>query len=128
MVLMVDDEKVTEQLLQQLLKFLPGPDQMKQLQDMKGVFKDLSDAEQFCAVVSSTGGQHFIATLRFVFIPRMYCTYLHTVCTYIYTYMITLILYIHRIHSKNAHIRTYLSAYIVCTYICICIYMYVCRY
>ena len=51
MVLMVDDEKVTEQLLQQLLKFLPGPDQMKQLQDMKGMFKDLSDAEQFCAVV-----------------------------------------------------------------------------
>ena len=52
MVMVVDDERVTEQLLQQLLKFLPGPDQMKQLQDMKGMIKDLSDAEQFCAVVS----------------------------------------------------------------------------
>jgi hypothetical protein len=51
MVMVVDDERVTEQLLQQLLKFLPGPDQMKQLQDMKGMIKDLSDAEQFCAVM-----------------------------------------------------------------------------
>ena len=119
MVLMVDDEKVTEQLLQQLLKFLPGPDQMKQLQDMKGVFKDLSDAEQFCAVVSSTGGQHLIATLHFIFIPHTYvCTYVLTYiqCVYIHNYL----KYVYTIYSKSPHIFN-------CIY-CLYIFVYTCTY
>ena len=50
-ILSVDDSRLSEQMLEQLLKFLPGPEQMNQLHDLKRIFSELSDAEQFGVVV-----------------------------------------------------------------------------
>jgi hypothetical protein len=52
LVLSVDDEKVTEQMLQQLNKFMPGKDEMLQLMGFRDRVNDLSEAEQFGVVMS----------------------------------------------------------------------------
>ena len=48
----VDDSRITEQMLQQLLKFLPGTEQISQFQGMRGIMSELSEAERFGVVVS----------------------------------------------------------------------------
>ena len=50
-ILSVDDSRITEQMLQQLLKFLPGPEQISQFQGMRGIMAELSEAERFGVVV-----------------------------------------------------------------------------
>ena len=52
MILSVDDSRITEQILQQLLKFLPGPEQISQFQGMRAIMSELSEAERFGVVVS----------------------------------------------------------------------------
>jgi hypothetical protein len=52
LVLSVDDEKLTEQVIQQLSKYLPGKDEMLQLMGYRDKIHDLSDAEQFGVVMS----------------------------------------------------------------------------
>ena len=51
LILSVDDEKLNEQLLAQLLKFLPSKEEMQQLGTYKDKLSELSDAEQFGAIV-----------------------------------------------------------------------------
>ena len=51
--LSVDDEKVTDQLIEQLIKFMPNKDEMMQLLAYKDKVNDLSDAERFGVIVSS---------------------------------------------------------------------------
>lgn len=51
LVLSVNDEKMTEQLLEQLLKYLPNREEMQQLIPYKSKINDLSEAEQFGVVV-----------------------------------------------------------------------------
>ena len=49
--LSVNDEKMTEQLLEQLLKYLPNREEMQQLIPYKSKISELSEAEQFGVVV-----------------------------------------------------------------------------
>ena len=51
LILSVDDDKLNEQLLAQLLKYLPSKEEMQQLGTYKDKLHELSDAEQFGAVV-----------------------------------------------------------------------------
>lgn len=51
LVFSADDDKLTEQLLEQLLKYLPNKEEMQQLGTYKDKLSELSDAEQFGAVV-----------------------------------------------------------------------------
>ena len=51
LIVSVDDEKLNEQLLAQLLKFLPSKEEMQQLGTYKDKMSELSDAEQFGAMV-----------------------------------------------------------------------------
>ena len=62
-ILSVDDSRLSEQMLEQLLKFLPGPEQMNQLHDLKRIFSELSDAEQFGVVMCEIKRLH----------PRLEC-------------------------------------------------------
>ena len=57
MILSVDDEKLNEQLLAQLSKFLPSKEEIQQLGQYKDKMHELSDAEQFGAMVC---GEHLI--------------------------------------------------------------------
>ena len=52
LILSVDDEKVTEQLLEQFIKYMPNKEEMGQLMSFKDKINDLSDAERFGVVVS----------------------------------------------------------------------------
>ena len=54
LVLSVDDEKITEQLVEQLLKYMPNKEEMMQLTSYKEKINDLSDAERFGVIVSMT--------------------------------------------------------------------------
>ena len=51
LILSVDDDKLTEQLLSQMLKYLPTKEEMQQLGTYKDKLHELSDAEQFGAMV-----------------------------------------------------------------------------
>ena len=51
LILSIDDEKLTEQLLAQMLKYLPSKEEMQQLGTYKDKLQELSDAEQFGAMV-----------------------------------------------------------------------------
>ena len=53
LVLSCDGEKLTEQLLEQLSKFMPGRDEMIQLMSYRDKINDLSEAERFGVVVST---------------------------------------------------------------------------
>ena len=46
------DEKVTEQLAEQLIKYLPNKEEMLQLTSYKDKINELSDAERFGVIVS----------------------------------------------------------------------------
>lgn len=52
LVLSVDDEKITEQLIEQLVKFMPNKEEMMSLMAYKDKLSDLNDAERFGVVVS----------------------------------------------------------------------------
>jgi len=52
LVLSVDDEKLTEQLVEQFLKYMPSKDKMMSLTAYKDKINDLSDAEKFGVIVS----------------------------------------------------------------------------
>lgn len=52
LVLQIDEEVLTNQMINSLLKFLPSSDEFGQLSSYMDVFDDLSDAEQFAAVMS----------------------------------------------------------------------------
>eukprot|EP00731_Ephydatia_muelleri_P030908 Em0022g422a len=52
LVLSVDGEKMTEQMVQQLLKYLPTKEEVTQLQAYKDKRSELADAEQFVVVMS----------------------------------------------------------------------------
>lgn len=54
LVLSIDEEKVTEQMVEQLIKYLPNRDEMLQLTAYKDKINDLSDAERFGVIVSSS--------------------------------------------------------------------------
>ena len=46
------DEKISEQIIEQLIKYLPSKDEMMQLLAFKDKINDLSDAERFGVIVS----------------------------------------------------------------------------
>lgn len=52
LVLSVNDEKITEQLIEQLIKYMPNKEEMMQLVSYKDKINDLSDAEKFGVIVS----------------------------------------------------------------------------
>lgn len=52
LVLSVDDEKLHEQTIEQLIKYMPNRDEMMQLLAYKDKMNDLNDAERFGVVVS----------------------------------------------------------------------------
>ena len=49
----MDEQNLTEAMIEQLLKYLPRPEQMTQLAGLKDEFDNLAEAEQFGVVVSS---------------------------------------------------------------------------
>ena len=60
-ILRCDVESLPDSVLQQLISYLPPPDQLKRLQEFKAQYNDLTEAEQFAVTVSSAClliGQH----------------------------------------------------------------------
>lgn len=53
-ILEVDEENLTVGLIEQLIKYLPEPEQMNQLAALKDQYSTLSDPEQFALVVRMT--------------------------------------------------------------------------
>lgn len=50
-ILEVNEEHLTEAMLQQLIKYLPEADQLKKLCELKDNLSDLAEAEQFAITV-----------------------------------------------------------------------------
>ena len=50
-VLELDEEKLTVAMIEQLIKYMPPPDQMKKLAELKDDYKDLAESEQFAVQV-----------------------------------------------------------------------------
>ena len=48
----MDEDKLSVALIEQLLKYMPLPEQMKQLAEFKDKYDELSEPEQFAVVVS----------------------------------------------------------------------------
>ena len=48
----VDESQLSAEMLEQLLKFMPEPEQMQALAQLKDEFDSLAESEQFCVVVS----------------------------------------------------------------------------
>lgn len=51
-ILACDGSCITPVVIEQLIDFLPPPDQMKKLEEFKDNFNELADAEQFILSVS----------------------------------------------------------------------------
>jgi diaphanous 2 len=51
-ILRCDIETLPDSVLQQLINYLPPPDQLKKLQDFKNQYSELTEAEQFAVTVS----------------------------------------------------------------------------
>ena len=51
-ILRVDEDKLSVQMIEQLIKDMPSPEQMKMLADLKEEYADLAEPEQFGVVVS----------------------------------------------------------------------------
>ncbi|XP_076255842.1 diaphanous related formin 1 isoform X2 [Rhynchophorus ferrugineus] len=47
-----DESILTDNVTQQLIQYLPPPDQLNKLQEFKDQYKDLTEAEQFCVKMS----------------------------------------------------------------------------
>jgi hypothetical protein len=58
-----DSEHLTSDLLAQLDKSLPSPDELKKLADLKNEINDLLDAEQYVCAVSLNLIQQIIHTI-----------------------------------------------------------------
>lgn len=52
-ILLCDDEHLTDSQLQQLIRYMPEPEQLKQLEAFKDSYNDLAEAEQFVITVGS---------------------------------------------------------------------------
>lgn len=53
-ILAIDDENLSEAMLEQLLKYMPTPEQMNQIASMKDQYNDLAEPEQFAVEVGSS--------------------------------------------------------------------------
>ena len=51
----MDEELLTAQIIEQLLKFMPEPEQLSQLAQLKDQYDELSEPEQFCVMVGKQG-------------------------------------------------------------------------
>ncbi len=71
MVLSCDKERLTEQLLEQLSKFMPSRDEMIQLMSYRDKTSDLAEAEQFGVVVSVC--VCVCASIRIVILASLLC-------------------------------------------------------
>lgn len=58
LVLSVDDEKLHEQTIEQLIKYMPNKDEMMQLLAYKDKMNDLNDAERFGVVVRTLSSRN----------------------------------------------------------------------
>ncbi|CAN8032239.1 unnamed protein product, partial [Ixodes persulcatus] len=54
----VDEEHLTEAMLQQLIKYMPEADQLKKLAELKDNLADLAEAEQFAVAIGSIKRLH----------------------------------------------------------------------
>lgn len=52
-ILRCDDSVLTDNVLQQLINYLPSPDQLHKLEEYRSQYDDLTEAEQFAITVSS---------------------------------------------------------------------------
>ncbi|XP_048243812.1 protein diaphanous homolog 2-like isoform X2 [Haliotis rufescens] len=52
-ILAIDDENLSEAMLEQLLKYMPTPEQMNQIASMKDQYNDLAEPEQFAVEMST---------------------------------------------------------------------------
>ena len=52
----VDEENLGQSMLEQLVKYMPEPEQLKQIATFKDQYDDLAESEQFCVKVSSRAG------------------------------------------------------------------------
>ena len=51
-ILAVDEENLTAGMLEQLIKYMPEPDEMKRLAELKDEYNDMAEPEQFAVTVS----------------------------------------------------------------------------
>ena len=59
----VDEEQLDVAQLEQLIRYMPEPEQMKQLAALKDEYDTLSEAEQFGVVVRAASLVHSVFTL-----------------------------------------------------------------
>lgn len=52
-ILRCDDAVLSDNVLQQLINYLPSPDQLHKLEEYRSQYDDLTEAEQFAITVSS---------------------------------------------------------------------------
>jgi len=67
-VLKCDDTILKGNVLDQLINYLPPPDQLKKLRDLESPFEDLVEAEQFAVTVSIFGFSSYYAICMFIII------------------------------------------------------------
>jgi len=61
----MDEENLTVGLMEQLIKYLPLPDHMKQLEALRGEYRSLAEPEQFAIVVGSFFSMKFSIELSY---------------------------------------------------------------
>lgn len=66
-ILRCDDEVLTDNVLQQLINYLPSPDQLHKLEEYRSHYEDLTEAEQFAITVSLSSISSLIITFHFTF-------------------------------------------------------------
>ena len=49
----MDEDQLTPQIIEQLIKYMPQPAQMSQLAELKAEYKTMAEPEQFGVVVST---------------------------------------------------------------------------
>ncbi|GFN88166.1 diaphanous-related formin [Plakobranchus ocellatus] len=52
-IITVDEDNLTAAMLEQLIKYMPEPEEMKRLAELKDEYKDLAEPEQFAVTMSS---------------------------------------------------------------------------
>ncbi|XP_055958630.1 protein diaphanous homolog 2-like [Patella vulgata] len=52
-ILAMDEENLSAQVIDQLIKFMPSPEEMNKIAALKDDYNDLAEAEQFCLTMSS---------------------------------------------------------------------------
>ena len=53
-ILRLDEEHLTPEMLEQLIKYMPEPEQLSALAELKAEYDSLAESEQFTVVVSAT--------------------------------------------------------------------------